>query len=274
MDTKRFSQEDLAPGMYATKAQTGNGYETKEQNSEKKEVPTRNFDSNSGKRVAATAGVALAGGATVGAAAMVVNDYLNFEDEVDSVEEVVEEKIVPLKPKSESEPTPSPQSVEEVTHEIDIEGDGIAEIKGVDINGDGSPDIINGDLNGDGEADVEITSVGHGVVEHEMKIDLDGDGNPDIIVHASEDEIMHAEILNTEHVSIIDDGTEPKTLGEPVAVVVEDPDEILNDDPVVPSELDDNGDLLAQEFEDDGIGIDSVDGLDSVDDMNLDIDMA
>ena len=293
MDTKRFSQEDLAAGMQAMNAQTGSEPEREDQNQVKNETIQQEPKTNSGKRVAATVGAAAVGGVVVGGAAMAANAYLNTE-EVDTPEEnPVDDNASSLTPKHEQEPE-SPTANGNETHVanepetveiIDVHGDGIAEIKGIDTNGDGNVNEIVGDLNGDGTAEIKIEPIEGEENEYVTNVDLNGDSDPDIVVHTFADGTSTATIINDENViNLSDMPSDPEPLDDPVAsicedlnalddpasVTINDPDELLAEDPVVPSDIDENGDLFAHEFEDDPCG----DLLDGVDDINVEnIDM-
>lgn len=293
MDTKRFSEEDLAPGLQANNVQAGNGLKKEEDNQIKKESSNKKTETNLGKK-AATAGVAFAGGAALGAAAMAINEHLNSEDaDVAS-------------PTTATEATHGPAHIEpepEVVDTIDIKDDGKVEIKGWDDDGDGKADRVTGNLTGDETPEIEIRPIddegngyvveqdptGDGIVDVRTQynedgtavseVDLNGDGIGDVQIYHHDDGTSTMIVENDENVINVSDcepSNEPEPTDEPIAFVSDDPENLFNDDPVVPSELDENGDLLAQEFEDDDTQIDSCfedDTPNEIDDLNVDIDM-
>ena len=291
METKRFSQEDLASGMPETFAQTGNSPE-KEEQQVKQEDSKHNPKPNSGKRYAATAGVA-AGGAAIAAGAIAGREYLNVGEEEIPEEDVAEEIATSTGTKAEptSEQTEEPAPTEdkaatepESPHELHLGDD---ENPTAWVSDDGETIHVDLNPNDENSAEVEIKSLGEGE-GNEMFVDLDGDGEPDIHIY-TEDGTTYTEILNAENVEV----TDPTMTLVPVDEAPYGDDEPYIEDPVValdepqdePYILDDPDDLLAEDepveegFEnetDDLLAEDDItdDGLDGMDDMGVDIDMA
>ena len=294
METKRFSQEDLASGMPETFAQTGNSPE-KEEQQVKQEDSKHNPKSNSGKRYAATAGVA-AGGAAIAAGAIAGREYLNVGEEEIPEEDVAEEIATSTGTKAEptseqtEEPAPTedkaatePESPADIEpHELHLGDD---ENPTAWVSGDGETIHVDLNPNDENPAEVEIKSLGEGE-GNEMFVDLDGDGEPDIHIY-TEDGTTYTEILNAENVEVTDPtmtlvpvdedpyGDEP--IEEPVVAldepqdepyILDDPDDLLaEDEPVEEGFENETDDLLAEDDITD-------DGLDGMDDMGVDIDMA
>lgn len=239
MDTKRFSQEDLASGMPKSGLDNNESEKAEQKQVGKEDKQNPNTNSNKHYKTAAgiTAGVAAVGvavGATVAG-----GDNLNFEIPKEN-EELSAEKHVD---------SPTPKHVSKDTHQDSHENPI-----------DRTDDTIRVDLKPEEDkmADVEIKSLGEGK-GYEMKVDLDGDNKPDILVSPNEDGTLHAQVLNMDNVNIedesvavipLDDSEKPLFAEDSEMITSNDPDELLAEEPAITSDVDANGDTLAEEFGD------------------------
>ena len=306
METKRFSKEDLASGMPGAKAQAGKESSQKEQNQEAPKTAKQGSKLNTGKRYSATAGI-VAGGAAVAAAAVAGQEYLDLhqgeELNEDNLANSAPEQSAPINSEEQQEPKKEPEDVQ--PNEIDTK-DGMSKVVVEDIDGDGVGDEIHVKIAGDSDAEIVISSENGDQQMNHAEIDLDGDGQADIILTPGEDGAMSAQILNEENVVVFDPLGEPledSNSGDPVAVVPEqlddpnsgdpvavvpeplddpnsedpisvitgDPEELLDEEPVIPSDIDENGNLLAEGGEDGYLTADEIlYETDSTDEMEFD----
>lgn len=283
MDTKRFSPEDLGVGMQAQNAQTGHESESKEENNQLKTQSPQKTQSSTGKRVAVAAGAAV-GGAALGAAAMVSGDYLkpeNVESQDTGAEVSTSNSSEPkLDPSQKVEDASVTEPVAEGQHEIFLDDNDNPTVWTTEDNGDETI-LVNLNPNEDDMADVEIKSLGKGQ-GNEMLVDVNGDLKPDVRVYAGEDGNIHVDVTDSEQVNVLgDDSIEgEESTDEPIALVSDNPEEIFDEEDVIPNEVDENGDLLVNEFDDSSIESDVLEdnilddnevGLDGADDMDVDL---